>query len=66
MVSSEKYQTRKMKDSAVGVPPWLLQLGLPAVAGSIAVVFSHPLELTKVHVTSMISLITRLDFSTGL
>jgi len=25
-----------------------MQLGLPALAGSIAVCFSHPLELTKV------------------
>ena len=28
-------------------PPLYKQLGLPAVAGSIAVCFSHPLELTK-------------------
>lgn len=31
--------------------PWLLQLGLPAVAGSIAVCFTHPLELTKIRLS---------------
>ena len=29
-------------------PPLVAQLGMPALAGGMAVIFSHPLELTKV------------------
>ena len=34
--------------SAPPSPPFHIQIGLPAIAGSIAVCFTHPLELTKV------------------